>query len=62
MKIKISSIVIGYSIKTRVMSKKWQKILPPIPEGLKVNICMITFLLSGRFPMQLASLDFLCKA
>ena len=33
LKIEISSIVIVYSIKTRVMSKKWNKTLPKSPRG-----------------------------
>ena len=33
LKIEISSIVIGYSIKTRVMSKKWNKTLLKSPRG-----------------------------
>ena len=33
--IKISSIVIGYSLKTRVMSKKWKKKPSPNPRGVE---------------------------
>ena len=31
----MSSIVIGYSIKTRVMSKKWKKKPSPSPRGVE---------------------------
>ena len=56
--IKISSIVIGYSIKTRVMSKKWKKKNPPqSPRGWRSKSVWLLFYFPEDFP---DSLDLLC--
>ena len=53
LKIWISSIVIGYSIKTRVMSKKWNKTLPQSSRGWRSKSVWLFFYCPGDFPATL---------